>query len=114
MDEERVLRVYRVVLSNPPTPWDMTGLLGRGRKVRHPTPENLRRAEGVSVFDTIEKARQYALMYWPKLGTMIAILDVPEDSFEVSEPDEEGHRTVWGEPEALLATVCVVVPISLS
>ncbi len=103
---------YRVVKTDPPTEQDMLSLVAQGRRPRRTDPKALRQAEGLSVYATPDGARATARRFWPRMGTLIAMLDVPEGgpiAYELT--GDDGHYTLWGEPAAILATVQQVIPV---
>ena len=108
---EREYRLfYRIVLTNPPTPYDFTSGKARG------TPEPLGAAQravwdGVSVFSTMSQARRKRRTS-PVLGSFIATLRVPTDgSIRFARTlGGDGHHTIWGEPADLMALVVSVEP----
>jgi hypothetical protein len=65
--------------------------------------------EVISVFDTFEGAAQMARRR-PKLGSFIAILDVPDDA-PITRKGGPGHFDLRGKPEQFLALIVDVVPI---
>jgi hypothetical protein len=67
---------------------------------------------GVSVYDTPDRARQTALDY-PRLGTHIATLDIPEEGSILAErtTNSLGHYTLWGDPTTMLACVIAIRPV---
>jgi hypothetical protein len=106
------VRLYRVVKTNPPTRSDFVSHYERGipPPVRVPDAERLMR--GLSVFNRADLARQQARRF-PRLGRFVAEMDIPDDgSIPVERTGAaEGHHTVWGTPEELLARVTWVEKI---
>lgn len=104
---------YRIVKTNPPTLNDF--LSHRARALRAPPLRADARTldvwEGVSVFATVEQARLNARSF-PRLGTFIGVLDVPEGGPIRAERTgrAEGHWALWGEPTDLFACVLEIVP----
>jgi hypothetical protein len=86
----------------------------RGRRLRRPDPELDRLLSGVSVFETLEQARQQARKY-PQLGQYIAEIDVPLDSTIECERTTrtDGHWTIWASPSELLQRVVMVTSVEL-
>ena len=104
---------YRIVRTNPPTQADFVSNAAQGKQPRHPDPEILRLWDGLSAYSTVEQARIAARLF-PRLGRYIAALRVPEHGsvrFEQTRDPAEGHFTLWGEPDQLLALVVNVVPV---
>ena len=103
---------YRVVRSNPPTEADFLSDRERGR----PEPADvrlLRLMDGLSVFDSEDRARGKAVRY-PSLGSFIAALDIPagDDRFRFERTTtSRGHYTLWGDPATLQRLVTLVVPV---
>ena len=110
MSEGRVL--FRIVRTNTPSPWDFTSNEGRGMFLRDPTPEARRLWSGVSVYDTLERARKLAARR-PELGLFVAAVRIPDDAAIHVERtgNRAGHHTVWGDPGRLLAWVVDVEPV---
>ena len=97
---------YRVVLTNPPTEEDFRSHKERGIALRRDTPELRRSWEGVSVYDTEEKARE-VMQRFPRIGTFIAELSIEESGpvrFEQT-TDDPNHYDLWGEPQVMMAAV---------
>lgn len=103
---------YRVVRSSPPMREDFLGDRERGR----PEPADarlLRLMDGLSVFDSVDRARRKAVHY-PALGSLIAAVEVPgdDDRFRFERTTTgRGHYTLWGDPAALQTLVAWVVPV---
>jgi hypothetical protein len=64
---------------------------------------------GISVFETLEQARQQASKY-PQLGDYIAEIDVPLDAEIGCErtTHTEGHWTIWASPSDLERRVVMI------
>lgn len=104
--------VHRIVQTNPPKLDDVVSPQGMGDPPPTSDPQVLRLWEGISVFRTIQQARNRALRS-PNLGSYIAMLDLPDRGpiqFERTGATR-GHYTAWGDPAALLASVVNVVPV---
>lgn len=103
---------FRIVQSDPPTRLDFTSKQAQGAPSRDPRPEIVRLQDGLSVYSTEAQARRTARRY-PVLGRYIAALRVPEGTAIRVERtlSREGHHTIWGEPDDLLARVLSVVPV---
>jgi hypothetical protein len=102
---------YRIVRTDPPIVDDFLPYEARGGKP--PDEPYLRRLwQGVSVYDTANRARNRALKQ-PHLGRYIAELRIAWGSGIHAERTghRRGHHTLWGEPAALLASVVAVVPL---
>ena len=101
---------YRVVKANPPGIRDF--LSGKILDRTPPADPNLLPLwDGISVFDTEDRARQRALRV-PSLGEYIAAMEIPDDGsirYERS-LNRPGHYTLWADADALLALVVSVVP----
>jgi hypothetical protein len=68
--------------------------------------------EGLSVFETLEQARQKASAF-PAQGDFIATIVIPDDSRITYERTgkSEGHYTLWGAAHDLLRCVIAVGPV---
>lgn len=105
MPEDGYRTLYRIVLTNPPTVRDMLSHAALGRQPRDDRPESLRRWHGISLFDTIERARRQARGK-PWLGhAFIATLDIPTTRFKVEQTGRRGHYTLWGDAHDILRFV---------
>ncbi|MCC7371865.1 MAG: hypothetical protein IT306_25850 [Chloroflexi bacterium] len=100
--------LHRIVRTNPPTLDDFTSNAARNR----PAPDDptlLAVWDGLSVFSTLSQARRKRRVS-PGIGSYVAVLRVPTDgSVHVERTlGGDGHHTIWGEPDALLALVVSV------
>ena len=102
--------LHRIVRTNPPTRDDFVSNAAKGLP---PPDDSERRAVwgGLSVYSTEAQARRKRRVS-PMLGGFIAVLRVPIDgSVRVERTlGGDGHHTVWGESDELLALVVAVVP----
>ena len=103
------LRFNRIVSHNPPLRIDFLSYHARGIPPRHDDPFTRRVWDGVSVYDSEQRARRVARQY-PMLGGYIAMLDVPVPSAIRSERtgSRPGHWTLWGDPDELQRLVLSV------
>jgi hypothetical protein len=103
--------LFRVVQNNPPARYDLMSREALGMQPRHPTAKALRLWSGLSTHRTREQAAALAYAS-PWLGDFIAELHVPTDGRFRLELDNgrNGHCTVWGEPDELLALVVSITP----
>lgn len=110
--DSTVLRLYRITKSNPPTIRDFLSFRELGIPLRHRTAKGLRLWDGLSVYREREQAVTRARRT-PGLGQYVAELHVPMDGRIQLELDngENGHCTIWGAPEALLALILSVWPL---
>lgn len=103
--------LYRIVLTNPPTVADF---LSNGAQGLQPRGVALRQPElwsGLLMFDTLERSRAQARRF-PGLGQYIAAIRIPVDAAITARKTlGEGHYTVWGDPETLLAAVSDLCPV---
>ena len=107
------MRLYRIVKSNPHTRADFLSNAAKGRQPRNPTPEVLRRWDGLSAFTSFEAALANARIF-PRLGRFIVELDIPMDGSIAVEPHpgpDEEHVTIWGDPDLLTEMVTNIVRI---
>jgi hypothetical protein len=104
---------FRIVRSNPTTHRDFTSNAARGTQPRNPTPEILRRWNGLSAFTTFEAALANARIF-PRLGDYIAELRIVEGGSITWEPHpgpDQSHVTLWGPVESFKEAVVDVVQI---
>lgn len=104
--------LYRIALTNPPTLADFTSFAALGRRLRRADPNVDRLWDGVSMYDTEERARQKAKQL-PYLGNHLARVVISAGTaFRVQRTlASPGHYTVWGDPASLLGCVTGVVPV---
>lgn len=99
------ITLYRIVWTNPPTVDDMRSHQSLGIPLRRNDPESLRRARGISLFDSLERARKQAQRK-PWMGkAFIAELTIPAGRFLIEQTASAGHYTLWGEASAILRYV---------
>ncbi len=118
MDARRVIigavvRLHRIVRTDPPTVDDFASDLARGRPPRSTDPEVVRLSSGLSAYATLAQARAKARQY-PFLGSYVAVIELREGGearWERTLPRSRGHHTVWGRPAELLEAVVAVVPV---
>jgi len=109
-----VPRFFRIVASNPPTASDFLSYQAMGMQSLRQDAESLRLASGISVYATEAQAMSRARSM-PWLGSFIAELDIPEEgaiAWERTDRRTRGHRTLWGTPDDLLASVVSVVLVA--
>lgn len=112
-DPSVLVRVlYRIALTNPLTLADFTSFAALGRRPRRADPNVDRLWDGLSMYDTEERARQKAKQL-PYLGDHLARVAIPGGpAFRVQRTlASPGHYTVWGDPASLLGCVTEVVPV---
>ena len=103
------LRLYRIGKMNPLDRRDFLSFRELGIPLRHRTAKGLRLWDGLSVYRTREQAAAPARRT-PGLGQFVAELHVPTDGRFRIELDngEDGHCTIWGDPDELLHLVVSV------
>lgn len=108
-EQPQHISLFRVVQNNPAVRYDMLSREALGMRPRHPTAKALRLWSGLSMNRTREQAAQLANVS-PWLGEYIAELRIPTDGSIRYELDNgrNGHCTVWGDPDELLALVVSV------
>lgn len=111
-DDPPILRLYRIGKSNPFTREDFLSFRELGIPLRHRTAKGLRLWDGISVDRERGQAAARARRT-PGLGQFVAELHLPMDGrFRIELDDgDDGHCTIWGEPEALRALVVSVWPV---
>lgn len=103
--------LFRVVRTNPPADWDFLWFAALGRALPPGVrPERL--CEGISMFDSEERARRTARAR-PHIGRFIARVELPADAPVAVERtgSSGGHYTVWGEAAALRGYVRAVAAV---
>lgn len=99
------LTLYRIIRTNVPSVADMRSYLELGIPLRRDTPEARRRASGISLFDSIERARLQA-QGKPWVGkAFIAELLLPANQFQIEKTAGPGHYTAWGDAHDILDCV---------
>jgi hypothetical protein len=109
-------RLYRAVKTDQPTRDDFLSSQARGKPPVSQDQEVLRTHDGISMFTPLEIARTRALRY-RRIGSFLAEVVRPDDSPSIwieRTFASEGHYTVWGNPDELLALVAGVVPVEPS
>ena len=102
---ERNTVFYRIVTSDPPTLDDMKSYAALGIPLRRDDAVTRHLAQGISLFDSLDRARVQARRK-PWLGNaFIAELVVPTDHIEVEKTAGPGHYTAWVDPDAMLGYV---------
>lgn len=110
---DRPIVLYRIVKHDPPTQDDMRSYQELGIPLRVNTPEALRRAGGISLFDTLLRARKMAAgPSWNGAGFIVE-LHIPAGALVTIERTgrQPGHHTLWGAPDVILSYITRVVPI---
>lgn len=109
--DDSVVILYRVVLTNPPVIDDMRSYQELGISLRSTDPESLRMASGISLFDSLDRARKQARRK-PWMGNaFIAELAIPADHFRIEKTAGPGHYTAWGDASAMLECVRRIVRV---
>lgn len=97
---------YRIVRTTTPTLEDFKSHQALGRPFVASSPEKRLMWEGVSVFVEVREAQRMARRYSTKMGRYIAELEIPDDSSILcEETGGNGHHTLWGSPDELLACI---------
>lgn len=92
------LILFRIVLTDPPTIDDMRSHLALGIPIRRNDLESRRLAGGISLFDSLQRARKQARRK-PWLGNaFIAEMAIPTDRLRIEKTAGPGHYTAWGDP----------------
>ena len=110
-------RLFHVVKSADPSEDDFRSMLGQGRVPRPQRDgqydaEVLRRAAGVSCYETREQARNAAIRY--RLGSFITEVFIPDDgcAIEVARTGSAtGHYTVWASMAYFLSRIISITPL---
>lgn len=104
------MHVFRVIREPDASRADFLSDRTRGKHPRDVSPEALRRHEGFSVWTSEERARAIAQRF-PRLGTHIAELELPEGARLEPFRDTPDHQTAYGDPDAFLASVVQIVRV---
>ena len=106
-------RFYRVVRSPTVTVRDFLPPPALGRQPRRPlTDEEAVYWQGISVFDTIDHAREHVGRS-RFLGSFVAELTIPEanDLTGRRSFDASGHWTLWGEAGEMLSYLTAIIAL---
>lgn len=97
---------YRIVRSMLPAPRDTRCGQALEKEPRDDSDPDVRRLwSGISMFDSVGRARGLAQRS-PWNGTaFIATVTFPRSRFTVERTRSRGHYTVWGDPHAMLEYV---------
>jgi hypothetical protein len=83
----------------------MLSHLELGIPLRRIDPETQRMASGISLFDTLERARKQARRK-PWMGNaFIAEMAIPTDHVRIEKTAGPGHYTAWGNSNGMLGYV---------
>jgi len=102
---------YRTIKHVPPTREDFFSGKDQGK----PIPKKLHQVrlwEGISTWDRLKVARLRAMAN-PHQGQYIAAIEIPADGRITYERTgtNDGHYTLWGDPDTLLRQVIAVEPV---
>ena len=104
------MRVFRAVPALPATVEDFRSYRELGKAPPRAPGVTRDKADGVSVFNTLERVRKVAAEL--ELGEWIVELELPDDgSVEIGPVSPHGHVTLWAPKELLVK--CVVATFSL-
>src|SRR2546423_240073 len=99
--------LYHAVRTFPASEEDFLSAAAKGRQLRGKVTEQLLEiSRGISGFSTL-KAMRENMERFPEHGTIIAVLDIPDDGSirrerTTKKPD---HWTIWGSPSVLLLLI---------
>src|SRR3954466_13930857 len=96
-------RLYRIIASDPPTRDDFLSYVEVGKELPEgATPDVVDRWEGISMYDSEERARAVAIRFG--FGTHIATLDLKDHGrLRIRRTGRRpGHYTVWGDADVML------------
>ena len=99
---------FRIVKTAPPTVADFLSAKALGLPRRPNEPEEI--WAGLSVWATEAQARRQQRRF-PRLGNFAAVLVIDDEQVRVERTYGPGHHTIWGDPEALLAAITLIVPL---
>lgn len=110
--DDNVIILYRIVEHNPPTPDDMRSYHELGIPLRVRTPETLQESRGISLYNTLQQARNQADRFQRPEHRFIAELRIPDDApVTIERTGRRGHHTLWGSPDVILNYITRVMPI---
>jgi hypothetical protein len=107
---------YRLVKNNPPHRQDFISNQEKRGQPRSALPSHLKPLwSGISLHQTEAQSRRQAAEL-PRLGKYLAELQIPDDAaqsirWERTIPHNDGHFTLWGDADSLLACVVRVIAI---
>jgi hypothetical protein len=110
-EESRIF--YRTVKHAPPTRQDFFSGKQQGKPMPK-RPHQVHLWEGISTRDNFNEARRRALAN-PHQGRFIAAIEIPGDGRITYERTgtNEGHYTLWGDPDTLLSQVIALEPVRI-
>src|SRR5699024_3392894 len=110
---DNVTILYRIVQHNPPTREDMFSYQALGIAPVTDDSEVLRLAAGISLFSTLQQARNQIRRLPPARRGFIAELHVPDNALVTVERTgrQRGHHTLWGNPDDILRYVARVIAL---
>lgn len=112
MQEPRPQQLFHIVSHDPPTADDFRSYKDMGIALRFPGAEAERCHDGVSFFDTPERAARSIRRPSPA-AALVARIDVPVTlRVERTFMHREGHYTAWAPPQTLLGLVREVVVVA--
>ena len=104
-------RFYRIVRGRRPRREDFLSARQRGLEPRDQQRHTPVLYDGISVYDTLGRARVTAQAF-PRLGRYVAVLAIaPEAGIEVHKTLGPGHHTLIGDPDVLPGLVVDVIPV---
>lgn len=98
--------MFRIVRTNPPTLDDFLSYAEQGVEPMRPlTADEAHRWLGLSVYDSLDRARGQARRRRGQLGWFVSRLELPDDIVIEQTGANTAHHTIWGDPDAFLAAV---------
>lgn len=113
MPEPGYRTLYRIVLTDPPTVQDMMSYEALAIEPRTDDAETLRLVTGISLYNTLQQARNHAAGRPWQGNAFVAELRMPDEAPVTIErtTTSRGHHTLWGNPRAILEYVIRVWPV---
>jgi hypothetical protein len=107
-----VIVLYRIVQDNPPRRVDMLSYQALGIVPDTDDPELLRISTGISLYNTLQQARNQMRRLPAARRGFIAELHLPANSPVTIERtgSQRGHHTLWGNADDILNYVVRVIP----
>lgn len=99
----------RLVSGATPSREDFLSHEARGIPPRKADARSADLNRGVSLLDTIERARELRALF-PRLGVYVARMEIPS-GVRIEPTRWQGHYTAWADPGDLLGWVIEVIPI---
>lgn len=105
MEALATVTLYRIAWENPPSLDDMKSNQALGKEPRGDDPDVLRCWDGISLWDSLDRARAKARRHPWNSNAFVVELAIPTAVFRLQRTFSRGHYTLWGEPHDILSCV---------